>query len=124
MLRGWCSAGLISEAVRTRRVAELGVEGRAKWVRRYGDWLLDNESRLTDALSEEVGKPRPEASIEVLACADAAKYFGSNAASFLATDHPAVRQMPIATATREREWWKCRLKRKTTIVALKRSSTW
>jgi acyl-CoA reductase-like NAD-dependent aldehyde dehydrogenase len=67
----------------------LGPGGRARWLRKYADWLLDNESRIIDALAAEVGKPRVEASIEFIVPVDVIKYYASNAEKFLAIKHPA-----------------------------------
>ena len=42
----------------------LGPDGRAVWLRKLRNWLLDNESRLVDIVAAETGKPRVEAAFE------------------------------------------------------------
>lgn len=61
----------------------LGPRGRAVWLGRWRDWLLDNESRLADVLQSETGKPRAEAGIEPALASDMLNYFGGHAAEFL-----------------------------------------
>ncbi|MFE6922851.1 aldehyde dehydrogenase family protein [Nocardia sp. NPDC057663] len=67
----------------------LGVAGRVKWLRKYAQWLLDNEARLVDALAADVGKPRVEAAIEFIVPVDVIKYYTGNAEKFLEVEHPA-----------------------------------
>ncbi len=45
----------------------LGPDARAVWLRKLRNWLLDNESRLIDVLASETGKPRAEATFEIIA---------------------------------------------------------
>jgi betaine-aldehyde dehydrogenase len=66
----------------------LGVEERVKWVRRYRDWLLDNEKELAALLREDTGKPAAEAPIELHLTIDLANYYCANAASFLKSQSP------------------------------------
>lgn len=65
---------------------ELGAGGRAMWLRRLRDWLLDNERRLADVLQSETGKPRAEAVIEVPFVCEMINYWARNAAAFLADE--------------------------------------
>ncbi|MEU8900279.1 aldehyde dehydrogenase family protein [Nocardia sp. NPDC048505] len=69
--------------------AALGVDGRAKWLLAWQDWLIDNQARLTDLIQSETGKTRFDAEIEVPAAIDLAKYWARNAARFLADERPA-----------------------------------
>ncbi|NNH70929.1 aldehyde dehydrogenase family protein [Nocardia uniformis] len=81
----------VSAAVRTLRQRQpswerLGPRGRATWLRRLRDWLLDNESDLLDRIQSETGKPRQEALLEVTLACDAINYFSDHAAEFLADE--------------------------------------
>jgi len=66
----------------------LGPGGRAPWLRRYRDWLLDHEDELGDLLQSETGKPWREATFEVPVGCDLINYYASNAEAFLADEHP------------------------------------
>ena len=65
---------------------ELGPDGRAVWLRKLRDWLLDNESRLVDVVVAETGKPRAEAGFEVMLTCDAINYYADRARKFLAEE--------------------------------------
>ncbi|PQM48331.1 Putative succinate-semialdehyde dehydrogenase [NADP(+)] 2 [Mycobacterium talmoniae] len=64
----------------------LGPDGRATWLRRYRDWLLDNAERIADVVAAESGKPRAEAVVEVPAICEVLNYYADNAATFLADE--------------------------------------
>ncbi|UGT44049.1 aldehyde dehydrogenase family protein [Nocardia yamanashiensis] len=66
----------------------LGVRGRAKWLLRLQDWLVDNADRLTDVVQSETGKTRFDAAIEAPAAINLAKYWARHAERFLADAHP------------------------------------
>jgi acyl-CoA reductase-like NAD-dependent aldehyde dehydrogenase len=66
----------------------LGPAGRAQWLRRYRDWLLDHDDELADLLQRETGKPWREATIEVPVGCDLINYYGGHADEFLADEHP------------------------------------
>ncbi|HSV37461.1 MAG TPA: aldehyde dehydrogenase family protein [Nocardioidaceae bacterium] len=66
----------------------LGVDGRVRWVRRYRDWLLDNEKQLNELVREDTGKPAAEAPLELMLSIDLANYYSANAKSFLAAESP------------------------------------
>ena len=76
----------------------LGPRGRAVWLRKLRDWLLDNESRLVDVLQAETGKPRPEAALEVLLACDVINYYTDHAVEFLAEEK--VRPHGLMTASK------------------------
>jgi acyl-CoA reductase-like NAD-dependent aldehyde dehydrogenase len=57
----------------------LGPDARAVWLRKLRNWLLDNESRLVDALTSEKGKPRAEATFEIMVTCDAINYYADRA---------------------------------------------
>jgi acyl-CoA reductase-like NAD-dependent aldehyde dehydrogenase len=62
----------------------LGPDGRAVWLRKLRNWLLDNESHLIDILSAETGKPRAEARFEVMVTCDVINYYADRARKYLA----------------------------------------
>ncbi|MFQ6330935.1 aldehyde dehydrogenase family protein [Nocardia sp. CWNU-33] len=64
----------------------LGVRGRATWLRKLRNWLLDNESQLVEQLHAETGKPRAEAVLEVMVICDAINYYADRARQFLAEE--------------------------------------
>jgi acyl-CoA reductase-like NAD-dependent aldehyde dehydrogenase len=66
----------------------LGPNGRAVWLRRLQEWLLDNAAHLADVLQSETSKPRTDAAFEVPMVADLINYYAKNAAGFLAEQHP------------------------------------
>jgi acyl-CoA reductase-like NAD-dependent aldehyde dehydrogenase len=66
----------------------LGPRARAVWLRRFRDWLLDNESQLVDVLCAETGKPRAEATFEIMVTCDAINYYADRAGKFLADERP------------------------------------
>ncbi|ERB54280.1 hypothetical protein N806_24455 [Rhodococcus sp. P27] len=85
------SSETVTETVRGLRTHQveweaLGPKGRAKWLRKLRDWLLDNERHLIDVLQSETGKPRAEAAIEPALACDLINYFADNAGTFLADE--------------------------------------
>jgi acyl-CoA reductase-like NAD-dependent aldehyde dehydrogenase len=62
----------------------LGPDGRASWLRKLRNWLLDNESRLVDIVVAETGKPRVEAAFEIMVTCDVINYYADRARKFLA----------------------------------------
>lgn len=74
---------------------------RATWLRRYRDWLLDNEERLGKVLQSETGKPWAEATMEVPYIADIINYFTKNGKRFLADETPRSHG-PITMTKRQR----------------------
>jgi acyl-CoA reductase-like NAD-dependent aldehyde dehydrogenase len=67
----------------------IGAAGRAVWLGRFRDWLLDNEQRLAALVQAETGKSWGDAtSLEVPPTIDIINYFAGHAGAFLA-DRPA-----------------------------------
>jgi betaine-aldehyde dehydrogenase len=64
----------------------LGPAGRAVWLRKLRDWLLDNESELIEQLHAETGKPPAEAVLEIMVVCDAINYYADRAPEFLADE--------------------------------------
>ncbi|MGH3712466.1 MAG: aldehyde dehydrogenase family protein [Micromonosporaceae bacterium] len=62
----------------------LGPKGRARWLWKLRDWLLDNADRIADVLQSETGKPRAEAAIEAPVAGDIINFYARHAPKFLA----------------------------------------
>jgi acyl-CoA reductase-like NAD-dependent aldehyde dehydrogenase len=87
------SAAAVEDQVKQLREAQpeweaIGPKGRAKWMRKLQEWLLDNSAELTDVIQSETAKPRADASVEVPLWADLINFFGNNAEKFLADENP------------------------------------
>lgn len=65
----------------------LGARGRAAWMVRWLDWLLDNEWRVLELVQAETGKSWADASMEMAVAIDVINYFSRNAPEFLADRH-------------------------------------
>ncbi|MQA60037.1 MAG: aldehyde dehydrogenase family protein [Actinophytocola sp.] len=61
---------------------------RVGWLRRYRDWLLDNEDRLGRLLQSETGKPWGEATFEVPYVVDVINYYAKHGERFIAEQTP------------------------------------
>jgi acyl-CoA reductase-like NAD-dependent aldehyde dehydrogenase len=77
----------------------LGPTARAAWLRKLRNWLLDNESRLVDVLCAETGKPRAEATFEIMVTCDAINYYADRARKFLAEEK--IRPHGLLTASKK-----------------------
>jgi acyl-CoA reductase-like NAD-dependent aldehyde dehydrogenase len=66
----------------------LGPAGRAEWLERYRDWLLDHDEELAELLQHETAKPWQEATLEVPVISDVINYYAGHAAEFLAEARP------------------------------------
>lgn len=66
----------------------LGARGRAVWLRRLRDWLLDEHERITDVIQAESGKTRAEAIAEVPVFCELLNYFAAKSPRFLADERP------------------------------------
>jgi len=85
------SAEEVADAVTRLRGAQpgwecIGPNGRAAWLRKLRDWLLDHEARLADVLQSETGKPRAEAAVELPMVCDIINFYAKNAAQALADE--------------------------------------
>jgi acyl-CoA reductase-like NAD-dependent aldehyde dehydrogenase len=67
---------------------ELGVAGRARWLSRYRNWLLDHDEELAVLLQRETAKPWQEATFEVPVVVDLINYYVDHAPEFLRESHP------------------------------------
>jgi acyl-CoA reductase-like NAD-dependent aldehyde dehydrogenase len=75
----------------------MGPCGRRLWFGRWRDWMLDNQTRLTEMIVAESGKPWAEAALEVPTCVNIINYFADNAAAFLADDRPRPHSLAYLT---------------------------
>ncbi|MPY84153.1 MAG: aldehyde dehydrogenase family protein [Actinophytocola sp.] len=80
---------------------ESGVAGRARWLRRYRDWLLDHEDDIARILQAETGKPWAEATMEVPYVADVINYYCKHGERFLTDDTPGAHG-PMTLTKRQR----------------------
>jgi len=61
----------------------LGFKGRAMWLGRLRDWLLDHQDEIADTMQRETGKVRGEAMGEVPYVADLINFYGRKARRFI-----------------------------------------
>ena len=61
----------------------LGIKGRARWLYRLRDWLLDNQERIADTMQAETGKVRAEAAAESVYLADLTNFYGKKARKYI-----------------------------------------
>lgn len=80
---------------------DLGSGGRAQILLAWGDWLLDNERRLTELLQAESGKAWNDATLEVVTGVQTIGYYARNGAAFLAPKR--VKPHAAVAATRRLE---------------------
>jgi acyl-CoA reductase-like NAD-dependent aldehyde dehydrogenase len=76
----------VAAALRREQPAweDLGPEGRARHLRAWRDWFLDNERRLAEMVQAETGKTWNDAALEPTIGIDLINYFTRHAAEFLA----------------------------------------
>jgi acyl-CoA reductase-like NAD-dependent aldehyde dehydrogenase len=77
---------------------QMGVEGRARWLGKWRDWLIDHSDELLTLLQLETGKSWGDASIEI-AGVQIINYWIDNAADFLADE--SVRPYGAANAAKK-----------------------
>ncbi|HZA08836.1 aldehyde dehydrogenase family protein [Mycobacterium sp.] len=75
----------------------MGPHGRAKWLGKWRDWLLDHSDELLTVLQRESGKAWGDTAGEV--APDLINYWAENAAEFLADE--AVRPVGVANAAKK-----------------------
>ncbi len=64
----------------------LGPEGRAVYLRRWLDWIVDNQDRILGLVHREAGKSWGDAQIELLVCMEVINYYTKHGAEFLADE--------------------------------------
>src|SRR5690242_9261230 len=58
----------------------LGIDGRARWLGRLRDWILDNFEEISDTVQAETGKVRGDISPELFYVTDLVNFYGKHAA--------------------------------------------
>jgi betaine-aldehyde dehydrogenase len=79
----------------------LGIKGRARWLGRLRDWMLDHKDEIADTMQAETGKVRAEASNEVPYLADLINFYGSKARRFIGEQRVAA-HLPLMKVKRLR----------------------
>ena len=64
----------------------LGPEGRAVYLRRWLDWIVDNQDRILGLVHREAGKSWGDAQLELLVCMEVINYYTKHGAEFLAEE--------------------------------------
>lgn len=64
----------------------LGPQGRAVYLRRWLDWIVDNQDRILGLVHREAGKSWGDAQIELLVCMEVINYYAKHGAKFLADE--------------------------------------
>ena len=62
---------------------ELGIKGRARWMGRLRDWLLDNQDRVAETMQRETGKVWAEASSETPYVCDLINFYSKKARKYI-----------------------------------------
>jgi acyl-CoA reductase-like NAD-dependent aldehyde dehydrogenase len=61
----------------------LGIKGRAEWLYRLRDWILDHQDEIADTMQKETGKVRAEAAGEAAYVTDLINFYGKKAGKFI-----------------------------------------
>jgi acyl-CoA reductase-like NAD-dependent aldehyde dehydrogenase len=64
----------------------LGPKGRARHLRNWLDWIVDNQDHILGLLHREAGKSWGDAQIELMVCMEVINYFTKHGAEFLADE--------------------------------------
>ncbi|WP_354702514.1 aldehyde dehydrogenase family protein [Paraconexibacter sp. AEG42_29] len=62
----------------------LGPDGRATYLYKWLDWIMDNERRLLELVQSESGKSWGDTGIEIMVAVEVINYYAKNGAAFLA----------------------------------------
>jgi acyl-CoA reductase-like NAD-dependent aldehyde dehydrogenase len=65
---------------------DLGPRGRAKQLRAWLDWIMDNDERILGLVQQETGKSWGDASIETMVAVEVVNYYTKHGAKFLADE--------------------------------------
>ena len=79
----------------------LGNKGRAQWLYKLRDWLLDHQDQIADTMQAETGKVRGESGGETVYLADLINYYGKRAERFIG-DEKVAAHSPLMKAKRLR----------------------
>jgi acyl-CoA reductase-like NAD-dependent aldehyde dehydrogenase len=85
------SAEAVSQLAAQLRSAQpaweaVGPRERAKYLRRWLDWIVDHEDHLLGLVHQEAGKSWGDAQLELMVCMEIINYYTRNAAKFLADE--------------------------------------
>ena len=61
----------------------LGIKGRARWLGKLRDWLLDHQDEIADTMQRETGKVRAEAMGETPYITDLINFYGKKARRYI-----------------------------------------
>jgi acyl-CoA reductase-like NAD-dependent aldehyde dehydrogenase len=61
----------------------LGIKGRAEWLGKLRDWLIDHQDQIADTMQRETGKVRAEAMNEVPYVTDLINFYGKKARKYI-----------------------------------------
>src|SRR6266540_3304465 len=81
-------AGEVSETVARVRAnqpawEQLGIKGRAEWLFKLRDWILDHQDEIADTMQRETGKVRGEAAAEAVYVMDLINFYGKKAGKYI-----------------------------------------
>ena len=62
---------------------ELGIKGRAQWLYKLRDWILDHQDEIADTMQRETGKVRGEAAGESVYLTDLINFYGKKGHRFI-----------------------------------------
>jgi acyl-CoA reductase-like NAD-dependent aldehyde dehydrogenase len=62
---------------------ELGFKGRAQWLYKLRDWILDHQDEIADTMQSETGKVRAEAAGEAVYLTDLINFYGKKGAKYI-----------------------------------------
>jgi acyl-CoA reductase-like NAD-dependent aldehyde dehydrogenase len=62
---------------------ELGIKGRAEYLYKLRDWILDHQDEIADTMQRETGKVRGEAAGEAVYLTDLINFYGKKAHKFI-----------------------------------------
>ncbi len=62
---------------------ELGFKGRAEWLYKLRDWILDHQDEIADTMQHETGKVRGEAAGEAVYLTDLINFYGKKGAKYI-----------------------------------------
>jgi acyl-CoA reductase-like NAD-dependent aldehyde dehydrogenase len=85
------SADQVSDLAAKLRAAQpaweaLGPQGRARHLRNWLDWIVDNQDHILGLLHREAGKSWGDAQIELMVCMEVINYYTKHGAEFLADE--------------------------------------
>jgi betaine-aldehyde dehydrogenase len=68
----------------------LGIKGRARWLYKLRDWILDHQDEIADTMQRETGKVRGEASGEAVYLMDLINFYGKKAGKYIGDERVAA----------------------------------